>query len=125
MAPLLLINSTIYDFQLSYVHSYQMDIWDSAFPPTVPAGKTAKIAISFHHGWYSMDDAAEATYNLVNGSSSFSLQARAPNREFQLWFEGKGLENDGFSHPPILLKWDAKRVLWLSGSNTGYIVKYF
>lgn len=126
-ATLLLINSTIYDFQLSLIHSYQMEDWDSGFPPTIAAGKTAKIPISFHHGAYSMDDGAEATYSLIDGKSEFQLKARAPDRNFQLWFDGKGLQNDGYPHPCKLLGWtvDRQLVLWISGSNTGYVVKDF
>jgi hypothetical protein len=124
-ATLLLINSTIYDFQLSYQHQYQMENWD--FPALIATGKSAQIPIGFHHGLYSMDDGAEATYSLKGGSSQFTLQARAPDRDFRLYFDGSDLQNDGHLHPRELLGWtvNQKLVLWISGTNTGYVVRHF
>lgn len=124
-ATLLLINSTIYNFSLINQHQYQMEDWH--FPPLVGPGQKALIPISFHHGAYSMDDGAEANYCLDGGSSSFSIQARAPDRNFQIYLDATGLQNDGHPHPRELLGWtvDKQLVIWISGTSSGYLTRYF
>ncbi|PRP70995.1 hypothetical protein BUE93_08535 [Chromobacterium amazonense] len=76
-----LVNSTSYDWNKSYEHSYQMNSW--SFPQTIPAGTAATVYVEwdqsiFHH---TSDDGGEATYSMSAGGVplSFQVQARASN----------------------------------------------
>ena len=83
-----LVNGTPYDWDLIYIHSYQMEAWQ--FPAVIGAGAAITEYVEFQEGIgiHSGDDAGEAKYRLRGTDKTFEVQVRgSPHFHLQVWFE--------------------------------------
>lgn len=78
---LILINNTNCDWNQTYHHSYQMNIWN--FPQTIAAGTSQQVRVSYDEitGKTWTDDGGDVIYQFSDGSgSSFHIRANHPGK---------------------------------------------
>ncbi|KZT08124.1 PLC-like phosphodiesterase [Laetiporus sulphureus 93-53] len=118
---LTLINGSPYTWEVSYVHSYQMNSWPFDTSTTVAPGADVPFYVEWDESILvdTGDDAAEATFTLEGTSSYFQVQARW--QYVQVVFEGIETENNP-EGSTISLGWETNGVMpfILSGNTSSF-----
>ncbi len=101
-----IINASPYTLQLTHLHSYQMNSWDSQFPQSISPGQCPRLYIEWSEGFFETwtDDGGEARYNIAGTAPvrHFEIQARwppYPGRHLQVDWQNTVQDPEFFPQP--------------------------